>query len=205
MSSVTPFSARIPFDVHLMILEHCNFRTVHSYALVSKGTTPAASRYLYPDLHWGPSGDIYDWSCNTIQKLLRTLVDRPELALLVRAVNFDVEYIYESDGEETYLSKQRTYAANPESIKLAKKLVWRLRLPDAKSWNSALSQTSRPTDRDSPLAAHVDGGTHSRGRHCCTTQRMSAELRVGTMCRRDMTMIWDIHCENIRDDQRLGW
>jgi hypothetical protein len=142
MSSVTPFSARIPFDVHLMILEHCNFRTVHSYALVSKGTTPAASRYLYRDLHWGPSGDIYDWSCNTIQKLLRTLVDRPELALLVRAVNFDVEYIYESDGEETYLSKQRTYAANPESIKLAKKLVWRLRLPDAKSWNSALSQTS---------------------------------------------------------------
>ncbi|KAL3451574.1 hypothetical protein BJX65DRAFT_304164 [Aspergillus insuetus] len=91
MSSATPSSARIPFDVHLMILEHCNFGTVHSYSF----------------------------------KLLRTLVNRPELAL-----------------EETYLAKQRTYPANPDSVKLATKLVQKLDLPDANYWDYALSHTS---------------------------------------------------------------
>jgi hypothetical protein len=142
MSSVTPSSTRIPFDVHLMILKHCNFRTVHSYALVSKATSPAASRCLYRDLHWGPSGDIYEWSCNTIQKLLQTLVGRPKLALLVRTVDFDVEYLYEFNSEETYLAKQRIYPANHDFVKLATKLVQRLGLPNANYWNYALAHTS---------------------------------------------------------------
>jgi hypothetical protein len=141
MSSVTP-SARIPFDVHLMILEHCSFRTAQTYALVSKATAPAASRCLYRDLHWGPSGDVYAWSCNTIQKLLRTLVNRPELALLVKTVDFDVEYRYEFDSEGTYLAKQRIYPANPRSVKLATKLVQKLGLPEADYWNYALAHTS---------------------------------------------------------------
>ncbi|KAJ0414574.1 hypothetical protein BJY00DRAFT_318658 [Aspergillus carlsbadensis] len=135
-------SPNLPFEVHLMILEYCDFRTLHPYTLLCKRTAPTATRYLYRELNWGPPGDIQDWSCKTIQKLLRTLKNRPQLGRLIKSVHLDVEYEYEFRYQRTYLEKQRIYPSDGESTKLGWALVRELGLQGQVSWRMALEGTS---------------------------------------------------------------
>ncbi|KAL3466405.1 hypothetical protein BJX64DRAFT_284665 [Aspergillus heterothallicus] len=132
----------LPFELHSMILDDCDFTTTRSYALAARATSSVANQHLYREIHLGPSGHITQWTCETVQRLLRTLIQRPDLAVCVRIVDLDITYTCDFVEEKRYLEKVSVGRANAEFTGLAKTIVEKLGLPDSRSWDLKLRHTS---------------------------------------------------------------
>ncbi|KAL2830726.1 hypothetical protein BJY01DRAFT_254507 [Aspergillus pseudoustus] len=132
----------LPFEIQSMILDHCGFTTTRSYALVAKATTPAANRHLYREICLGPASHVTQWTCETVQYLLRTLTRRPDLAALVKNVHLDVDYTGNFVEEKRYLGKVSVGRAISDCTSLAKTVVEDLGFPNSRSWDIKLRHTS---------------------------------------------------------------
>ncbi|KAJ0418801.1 hypothetical protein BJY00DRAFT_314711 [Aspergillus carlsbadensis] len=131
-----------PFEIHSMILEYCDFKTVQSYSLVANATTSSAERHLYRELHLGPAGHVTQWTCKTIQCLLRTLAERPDLSVLVKSVHLDLDYTCNFEEETRYLEKVSVERADSHLTSLARTVVEDLGLPNSRWWDIKLRHTS---------------------------------------------------------------
>ncbi|KAL4878782.1 hypothetical protein BJY04DRAFT_107511 [Aspergillus karnatakaensis] len=131
----------LPVEIQQIILEECDWPTFRSLSLLSKAVRTVAIPFLYRELHWGPGGHITEWSCTTVQLLLRTLIDCPELASLVQRVHFYVEYEYNFLEQDAYLEDWEAFESDPEITALGRKLVATLDLEHPSSWHSSLRWT----------------------------------------------------------------
>ncbi|KAL4862838.1 hypothetical protein BDV12DRAFT_202656 [Aspergillus spectabilis] len=131
----------LPIEIQHMVLEVSDFATLRSLALVSKSMRPGANRFLYRELFWGPQGHITAWSCKTVQQLLRSLIEHPQLASLVKHVNLDLDYEYNFIEQDTHLEDWEPVDSDPQITELGRKLVDRLGLENPKSWYSRLKWT----------------------------------------------------------------
>ncbi|KAL4873116.1 hypothetical protein BDV12DRAFT_192613 [Aspergillus spectabilis] len=83
----------------------------------------------------GPDGDLTEWSCQTVQNLLRSLVQRPELESLLNYVNLDISY------ESNFLyedAKRDAGGTGHEYTQLSIGLVEGMGLEDGGSWTNEL-------------------------------------------------------------------
>lgn len=129
-------------ELHCMILGYCDRSSLHSLSLVSKAIVPVANQFLYREVHW-----IWSWSKSPpLGLLLRTILNRPELALLIKYARFGIDEWYQDDHSfgytEEYLEDIPPIQLDAESKAKAKDLLQRMEIPDLPKWNEALEEGS---------------------------------------------------------------
>ncbi|KAL2832775.1 hypothetical protein BJY01DRAFT_253706 [Aspergillus pseudoustus] len=130
----------LPTEIYHMILQECNFKTYRTLCLVSKAVHSIVAPYLYREIHWGClSAQLSKWSCKTLQLVVRSIINNPNLAAHVRSVNLYLDYEYDFDHEEEYLE---SYAgsgdADAEIYEQAMILLRSIGVDDEDSWSGAL-------------------------------------------------------------------
>ncbi|KAL2869770.1 uncharacterized protein BJX67DRAFT_378825 [Aspergillus lucknowensis] len=135
-----PALSTLPPELQLLIFEHCTFRSHYSLALVSKSIRPLATACLYRKIHlWDCcTGYLAEWTRKTLQPLLRSLIENPKLAALVKSVCLQASYEYVFGPEEDYLEEPDPQEPDSELCTQALGLVQQLQLADQEAWVEAL-------------------------------------------------------------------
>lgn len=133
-----PHLSELSAEILSLILEHCDCTTVHSLSLVSPLLHSFSNQFLYSDIDWIYHHDHRQPRYPPLLLLLRTLLERPKLALFIKRVNLDDHYlVYMEDHLKDLVP---TGSLDLQTVNAAMTLVSKMGLPQKDRWHTALRE-----------------------------------------------------------------